>query len=116
MCDVSQNPMSSVRVLQLVAAIALLSFVGQRVTAELEHLGWVGVAHTDHHDSHRHVPSGENDMPSEHSGHHHHLVDIVLAHEVVIIPQGLAIPANSFLKELIYEGPFFAIDYPPQLS
>jgi len=55
-------------------------------------------------------------MPSEHSGHHHHLVDIVLAHEVVIIPQGLAIPANSFLKELIYEGPFFAIDYPPQLS
>jgi hypothetical protein len=101
--------------LQVFMAVGLLSFVGHRVTAEMEHIGFT-LAHS-HLGSHSHetdVPDSETPAQQEHLGHHHHSDMIFLVVEM----QRPAESAFSFFSpdSRCQDGPVFDIDYPPQLS
>lgn len=101
--------------LRVLAVIAFLCFVGQGVTAELEHLGLVPqLVHPGGHSHESDLPNDDNPAQHEHTGHHH-LSEMIFFRVEIPLPRE-SVSSHFFPDIHCKDGPVFGIEYPPQLS
>lgn len=102
----------SIRIIRLMAVMALLGAMWQTAAGHLEHLGLISHAHVVTSDL------GENTQKTTHGlMHHHHLPDLDVPVEATVrlaILRLIMVPAPVDL--VVPDAPVFGIEYPPQLS
>lgn len=101
--------------LQFIAVLVFLCFVGQGVTAELEHLDFIhSMSHYGVHSEESNVPDEDSSAQHEYVGHHHHSDMLSVTVE---LPFSLeTVSSFRFPESRCQDGPVFGIEYPPQLS
>jgi hypothetical protein len=118
-CFVRMLACTKPRLLRLIAVVTFLCLAGQGLAAELQHLGFAHEhphSHADDHEAPVDIPSDQSSQNSEHVGHHHHLSDVVVSTAESSAFRAFASTSFCRSSDSIYEGPTFAVDYPPQLS